>query len=276
MKLYDQLDRLVLRRTEWVVCVSQAQADQLARKKLNRPPIVISNTALLLAENITLPVARLPIRKSLGLPEDAFLVCAAGRLSIEKGQLYLLRAVHALVGRIPKLQVLLLGEGAERKRLEQEVAQLGLQNCVRFVGFVHDVRPWIQAADVLVNPSLSEGVPNVVLEAMALGTPVVATSVGGVPNLLRDLDSGLIVPPADTAALANAVHVVFACPDVRVRLARNAQARAQDFSPAKQDQRLLELYSAVLQAAQLKLQRAARFCENAESQPDCEFPSPVS
>ena len=169
-----------------------------------------------------------------------------------------------------------LGEGAERKRLEQEVAQLGLQNCVRFVGFVHDVRPWIQAADVLVNPSLSEGVPNVVLEAMALGTPIVATSVGGVPDLLRDLDSGLIVPPADTAALANAVHVVFACPDVRVRLARNAQARAQDFSPAKQDQRLLELYSAVLQAAQLKLQRAARFCQNAESQPDCEFPSPVS
>jgi len=277
IRFYDKIDRFVLHRTEWVVCVSRAQADRLtARRRRKRAPVVIPNTALLVGESVTLPIARQPIRKSLGLPEDAFLVGAAGRLSVEKGHLYLLRAIPALIRHIPKLQVLLLGEGAERKRFEHEVAQLGLQHCVRLIGFVDDVRPWIQACDVLVNPSLSEGVPNVVLEAMALGTPVVATSVGGVPDLLQDLSSGLIVPSGNSVALANAIHIVFASPAMRVRLTQNAQTRAQDFSPERQNQRLLELYAAALQTAQAKWQSTPIFRPHADNRPDYEFPSAVS
>ena len=276
VRFYDRLDRLVLRRTEWVVCVSRAQAEQLTAKKHDRPPIVIPNTALLVAEDVTLPLDRVPIRRSLGLPEDAFLVCAAGRLSVEKGHFYLLRAVHAMRGQISKLHVILLGEGAERKRLEQEVCELGLQHCVRFVGFVHDVQPWIQASDVLVNPSLSEGVPNIVLEAMALGTPIVATTVGGVPDLLRDLESGLLVPPGDSHALANAMHMIFAHPEMRARLASKAHARAQDFSPVKQDQRLLDLYTAALHATHAKFRTGAMLSRPDDNQADCEFPSLAS
>ena len=250
VKFYDQLDRFVLHRTEWVVCVSQAQAGQLTtRKKRTRAPMVIPNTALLLAENVTLPVDRLPMRRALGLPEDAFLVCAAGRFSVEKGHVYLLRAIPSLIRRIPKLQVFLLGEGVERKPLEHEVAQLGLQNCVRFAGFVNDVRPWIQACDVLVNPSLSEGVPNVVLEAMALGTPTVATRVGGVPDLINHLTSGLLVAPADSHALADAILHVFANPSESLRLAENAYKRLADYSPEKQTQQLITLYLKALSSS---------------------------
>src|SRR5437868_1273025 len=79
-------------------------------------------------------------------------------------------------------------------------------------GDVNDMRTWIQACDVLVNPSLSEGVPNVVLEAMALGTPTVATRVGGVPDLIEHLTSGLLVAPADPKVLADAILHIFANP----------------------------------------------------------------
>jgi len=254
IKLYDSLDRLVLRWTEWVVCVSQAQADQLQKKqKGHRAPLVISNAALFLAEDVLLPIDRLPIRRTLGLCEEAFLVCMVGRLSVEKGHRYLLDAIPHLIERIPKLQVLVLGEGAERRRLEEEVARIGVQNFVAFAGFQSDVKPWMQACDVLVSPSLTEGMPNVILEAMAFGTPVVATRVGGVPELLQYGETGILVPPADTPTLANAIYDLFANPAQALRLACKAQIGVQDYSPAKQDQRLLDLYARALQVPRQEL-----------------------
>src|SRR5205807_1014306 len=153
------------------------------------PPIVIANAALFPFQNTAAPVDRRLLRRALGLDEHAFLVCAVGRLSPEKGHRYLLRAVPSLLCRTPRLRILLLGKGGERRRLEDEATRLGVQDHVVFAGFKDDVRPWIQACDLLVNPSLSEGVPNVVLEAMALGIPVIVTRVGGVPDLVQDMES---------------------------------------------------------------------------------------
>jgi glycosyltransferase involved in cell wall biosynthesis len=248
VKLYERLERLVLRWTDWVVCVSEALAESLRkRRKDRRAPIVIPNAALFLAEDVVLPVDRRPIRRALGLCEDAFLVSALGRLSPEKGHRYLLQAASSLVSQVPKLRILLLGEGQERQRLEEQLARSGMQDYVVFAGFKQDVRPWIQACDVVVNPSLAEGLPNVLLEAMALGTPVVATRVGGVPDLVQDRESGLLVPPGDPSALANAVYDLFLDPAAALRFSRNAQARVQDYSPARQSQRLLDLYARALQ-----------------------------
>jgi glycosyltransferase involved in cell wall biosynthesis len=248
VRQYERLDRFALARVDWVVCVSQPQAEQLGKKREGRhPPIVIPNAALFLAEDVVLPIDRRPIRATLGLPEDAFLVCAAGRLSVEKGQRYLIDASASLASRIPNVRVLVLGEGRERPRLEEQLAQLGLQNHVVLAGFKKNVRPWIQACDVLVNPSLTEGMPNVVLEAMALGTPVVATRVGGIPDLIRDQESGLLVAPGDATTLANAVCDLCADPVKARRLAQNAQARVREFSPESQQQRLLDLYALALE-----------------------------
>ena len=248
VQLYDRLDRLVLRWTDWVVCVSHAQAKQLREKRKGRhAPVVIANAALLPREEVNPPIHRLRIRRALGLREDAFLVCAVGRLSPEKGHRYLLRAIAALVDHIPTLRITFLGEGHERKALENEVARLGVQNYVVFAGFKKDIQPWIQACDLLVNPSLTEGVPNVILEAMALGTPVVATRVGGVPDLVQDQQCGVLVPPGDPEALAVAIHDLFQRPTERVRLAQNATKQLEEYSPAKQNQRLLELYARALE-----------------------------
>jgi len=237
-----------LRWTDWVVCVSRPLAVEIGKKRTRRtPPQFIPNCALFRFHDMALPVNRLPFRQALGLPEDAFCICAAGRLSPEKGQRYLLQALPNLVGRIPRLLLILLGEGRERPELERLATELGIRKHVLFAGFKKDIRPWIEACDLLVNPSLTEGTPNVVLEAMALGTPVIATSVGGVPDLVEHLTSGVLVAPGDSSVLAGAVHALFASHDERLLLAQNAQKRLFLYSPERQTQQLKELYSKALE-----------------------------
>jgi glycosyltransferase involved in cell wall biosynthesis len=248
IKLYERFDRLLLRWTDWVVCVSRPLAVEIGKKRTRRaPPQFIPNCALFRFQDVALPVNRLPFRHALGLPEDAFCICAAGRLSPEKGQRYLLQALPNLVGRIPRLLLILLGEGRERPELERLATELGIPKHVLFAGFKKDIRPWIEACDLLVNPSLTEGTPNVVLEAMALGTPVIATSVGGVPDLVEHLTSGVLVAPGDSSVLAGAIHALFASPDERLLLAQNAQKRLFLYSPERQTQQLKELYSKALE-----------------------------
>lgn len=246
VKFYERLERLVLAQVDWVVCVSQPQAARLNRKR-KTPAIVIPNATLFAGEQVRLPVDRRSARRALGLPEDAFLVGAFGRLSVEKGHRYLLDAVPVLISHIPKLRVLVLGEGREFVHLEQHRARLGIESYVVFPGFQKDVRPWMQACDVLVNPSITEGTPNVLLEATALGTPIIATSVGGVPNLVQNGESGLLVPACNSTALAERICDLFDNPAKALRLARNAQKKVREYSPAKQRERLLALYAEVLQ-----------------------------
>jgi glycosyltransferase involved in cell wall biosynthesis len=276
VKLYECLDRLILRRADWVVCVSQALAEQAGKKRRGRrAPIVIPNAALFLAEkDVASPVDRRSLRRALGLPENAALVCTLGRLSAEKGHRYLLQCLPGLVSRISNLRIVLLGEGRERSRLEAQLVRSGMQNYVIFAGFRNDVRPWIQACDVIVNPSLTEGMPNVLLEAMALGTAVVATRVGGVPDLIEDRESGLLVPPSNASALANAICDLFADPAEALRLSRNAQARVQEYAPARQCQRLLELYAKALEMPEPEPQGSSGFLPHQGRQTQSQVPDP--
>ena len=247
IKLYERFDRLVLRWTDWVVCVSRPLADEIGKMRTRRtPPALIPNCALLPFHNLALPVDRRPSRKALGPVFDSFCICAAGRLSPEKGHRYLLQAIANLVRSTPRLLLVLLGEGRERSNLEQQARELGIEKHVLFAGFKKDIGPWIQACDLLVNPSLTEGTPNVVLEAMALGTPVIATSVGGVPDLVEHMNSGILVAPGDSDALAGAIHAIFRSPAEQQHLARNAQKRLFEFSPERQTRRLNELYAKAL------------------------------
>ena len=143
------------------------------------------------------------VRRKHGIGEELVVLCA-GRLSTEKGQADLLEAV-ALIAKmpdIPRFRLLLAGDGVERQHLEQLSARLGIQEKVIFAGHASDMRPYYAMASMLVLPSHSEGSPNVVLEALAAGLAVAATTVGGVPEILEEGRTGLMVPPRNSAALA--------------------------------------------------------------------------
>jgi len=246
VKQYERLDRWVLARTEWVVCVSELQARRLrSRRRQRTAPVVIPNAALFTRSSPN-SVDRVAFRRQLGLQEDACWIGSVGRLSVEKGHRYLVDALPELRVAVPNLRVAILGDGPERASLEQQARRLGVSDACYLAGFHNDVSSWMQAFDLLVNPSLTEGLPNVLLEAMALGTPVIATAVGGVPELLDGSRFGLLVSPGDPAALAKAVHQLASDPVEAQEMVQNAYARLDDYSPERHNRLLLDLYATVL------------------------------
>ncbi len=142
-------------------------------------------------------------RKRLSLPQDAYIVGSVGRLHWCKGYVYLIRAIRKVSCRRDVL-LLLVGEGEERRRLEEEVEKLGMQGRVIFAGEVGDVRDYLWSMDVAVFPSIYEGFGISILEALSSGVPVVASSTGGIPEIIRG-DYGILVPPRDVERLSRVI-----------------------------------------------------------------------
>lgn len=164
-------------------------------------------------------------REALGLPGAGPFVLSLGQLTPEKGHRVLVEAWSAVHARHPDALLGLVGEGPERPALEARARELGLGASVRFFGFRSPVAPFLAAADVVVQPSFSEGMPNAVLEAMAHARAVVVTAVGGVPELVGD--AARLVPPADPGALAAALTALLADPMARAELGRRGRLRAE-------------------------------------------------
>ncbi|HEX9864155.1 MAG TPA: glycosyltransferase [Acidimicrobiia bacterium] len=169
------------------------------------------------------PMAGAQIRRSdLGWDEQDFVVGVIGRLAIAKGHPVLFQALSILREKGVRLRCYIVGEGAERERLEREVRSSGLLDSVHFAGFREDVGSALDFIDLLCLPSLSEGLPNVALEAVVSQVPLVATSVGELPSLLRDGKDALLVPPNDPLALAAALERALASSERLSRLADSA------------------------------------------------------
>jgi glycosyltransferase involved in cell wall biosynthesis len=247
VKFYEMLERQALKRADRVVCVSESQAKQIASIRGNRrAPIVVKNAMLP-------PYSRLqnrpPMsRNDLSIPKSAFVFGSVGRLSTEKGHRFMVSAFHKLCAEAPagaQLYLIIVGDGKEEQPLKQQAAQLGIREQIHFAGFQGSPTEWMQMMDCLVQPSLTEGTPNTVLEALCLKLPVIASAVGGVPDLIVDGKNGLLVSAADVDQMADAMKKMWLSPDLRSRLAAGAEDLLQEYSPAYQRQRLIEVYDEV-------------------------------
>ena len=216
--------RMAIRRADAIVAVSQAVADQVVRLGADRHHIHVIPNGVAVGP---LPDSsgRVSNRQSLGLPPDAFVIVGAGRLSPEKGFDVLISALPRVVADVPIVLLVLVGDGPARIELDARVFRSGLTPAVRLVGRVADVEPWLRAADVVVVPSRSEGQGLVALEAMAVGAPVVASRVGGLPEVVDDCITGLLVPPEDPDALATAISRLAHDPVLRSRLGQAGYTR---------------------------------------------------
>lgn len=175
--------------------------------------------------------------------EPGIWACFAGRLVPEKGLDGLLRAWAEGLADMPKVRLLIVGDGEERPGLEALAARLGLENRVRFSGAVPESLPYLQASDLYVQPSFTEGLPIAVLEAMACGLPAVASAVGGVTDLLRDGQNGLLVTPGDLAGLGGRLRNLADDADLRARLGAQARQDVDAYCAIEQVGRAhLELY----------------------------------
>jgi glycosyltransferase involved in cell wall biosynthesis len=170
---------------------------------------------------------------------------SVGRLRAPKDFLTLVRAVALLEPGSVRLRI--AGDGPDRAALAGEIEHLGLGEMVELLGTRTDVAELLAAAHVFVLSSDSEGLPMSVLEAMAAGVPVVATAVGGIPELVADGETGRLVPPRDPAALAAALAAVSADPELRERMGDDGRARAErEFSLAEFRRAHLDVYRAAL------------------------------
>ena len=194
-------------------------------------------------------LGRLAARAALGLDPQQLVVLTVGRLTVQKGQRYLIDAVPALAARFPDLAVVVLGHGHLHEQLRAQAAGLGVADRVHLPGHRTDARMLLDAADVFVLPSRQEGMPLAALEAMDAGLPVVATRVIGTTEVVADGATGLLVPPEDSAALAEAVGQLLADPALRERYGQAGRQRYREhFTSRRMAAQTLGVYEQVLQA----------------------------
>ncbi len=189
-----------------------------------------------------LPEQALAVRQRYGLAPDAVVLGAVGRLDEQKGLRYLLEAVARLTPEHPGLVLLLVGDGPLRGELGEQAAALGIAGRTVFTGHSSEV-PLLQSAlDVQLFPSLWEGTPLALFEAMAMARTIVSTDVDGLGEVLCHGETALLVPPRDPAALAAALHTVLADPGLARRLAANAEVASRGHDVQHTVDRLEAIY----------------------------------
>lgn len=197
------------------------------------------------------PVDQSEFRTELGWSCDHFVVLTARRLVEKNGVDYLVRAMPKVVRQVPEARLLIAGDGPQRSELEELVDALDVADAVRFLGNVprRDIPRVTNSSDVAVLPSLKEATSIAGLEAMACGKPLVGTQVGGIPEIIADGETGLLVPPEDPDALADAIVRLGLRPDERREMAKNARARVEaEFSWPMIANRTLEIYRQAVHA----------------------------
>jgi glycosyltransferase involved in cell wall biosynthesis len=221
------IDRVCTRLSHRVVAVSQHTADHLlSREAAPACKIrVVLNGIDFDRVQPSGPNARARVRATEGLGDMPALLIAA-RLHPEKGYEYLLDAMPILRSKITRPFILLVaGGGALEPYYRERVRQLGCQDLVRFLGFRRDLPDLMVASDLVVLPSVAEAFGLVLAEALYLGVPVVASRVGGIPEIVDDGVDGLLVPPADSSALAAALADLLLDPARRARLAGEGRGK---------------------------------------------------
>ncbi len=186
------------------------------------------------------------IRERLAIPPATPLLATAGRLTAVKGQDTLIRAVAELRRRGEEVSLLILGEGELRRDLEALAARLGAEASVFFLGWRPDVAQVLAACDVFCLPSRNEGMGRVLVEAMALGKPIVASDIGGIRDLVSSGENGLLVPPGDVAAWAAALVRLHRDPEERRRMGEAGRRRAPRYSAEEMLRALDGLYRNLL------------------------------
>ena len=243
-RLYERLQRRAYRRFDAVVAVARPLAEQLIRGGVPAHRVHVVQNAW---QETAPPLDRPTARRALGLSEDGFVIGWVGRLSGEKGPDVLLDALVQLSDL--SVCVSLVGNGREHRWLAARARQLGVERQVRWHGVVPDAGRRFAAFDVFVLCSRTEGTPIVLFEAMAAGVPIIATRVGGVPDVVSPAEATLVAPD-DPGALAAAIRAVYDNPAAAHARAHRARERLlRDFTVAPCLGRYTAIYRLVSRAA---------------------------
>jgi glycosyltransferase involved in cell wall biosynthesis len=246
LNLYYRLDRWALRRMLRVMAVSRDLREQaIASGVASEKCVLVENGVDV--EHYRRANLQAAAKSTLGIPSDSFLLGAVGRLMPEKGFDLLIRAVAPLCDEFPNVRLQIAGDGTERRRLEAIINQLDCAGRIELVGHRADVRDLLEACDVFVLSSRREAFPNVVLEAMAMETPVVASRIAGLPQLIIDGETGLLVEPDNVEGFTTAVRRLIESKSLRNRLTSAARALVETrFTFAERMRKEFDVYDELL------------------------------
>jgi glycosyltransferase involved in cell wall biosynthesis len=222
-----RVQKMVCRMADCVLVNAEAIRDNLLEQGYDASRIVVIRNGIALSKFAA--KKRGPaLRHELGFPLSARIVAVFSRLNRMKGVEYFLEAAAVLAERFPDVYFLVAGDGGNKRELEKQASGLGLGRRMVFTGFRSDVPDLLSEVTISVLPSLSEGTSNTLLESMAAGVPVIATSVGGNPEVIEDGVSGLLVTPRDADALAGAIGRLLDDGDLTVRLGQAGMRRVSE------------------------------------------------
>jgi glycosyltransferase involved in cell wall biosynthesis len=240
IRVWERADLILLRRFSRVAAVSS----EIEMELLNRgvaPAGVITVT-----NGISMPDLRGrsdDFLESQGASRKNVMIGIVGRLSVEKGHRDFLQAVGRVAHARPEARFWIVGSGTLRDKLEAYSRKLGVSGVVRFLGFRGDMETIYAHLDIVVSASLREGIPIALLEAMAMARPVIATRVGGIPSIIDDGVSGILVPPQDPETLADRILDLLIHPERRKEIGRSARQKvAERFSSERMCGEYISIY----------------------------------
>ena len=245
IKVFELLDKLFLRFADHIVAVSHGQEEKILNLGIPKQHVTVIHNCITV-DNACSTGKVGNLRKELGLVDDAVLVASAGRLSPEKNYAGMIEVARRVAEIDQKVHFVIFGEGVLRPELERQIVMSGLAERFLLPGFRTDLQAVLGEIDIFMLPSFTEGLPNVILEAFAARIPVVASAVGGIPEIVRQGVSGYLSAPEETTAMAEAVAALAADPDLRQRMGDAGHRYvAEHFTFEVQTKKYEDLYAAI-------------------------------
>lgn len=244
IKVFTFFEKFVIAKADHLIAVSHSQKQKLMTQNINPDKITTIHNAIDI--NLVDTITPLSLKKKFFFPEDSFVIISGGRFSTEKGQLYFVKSAETALTKNDKLRFVLFGDGPDLEKVKEYINSNRLGEFIRCPGFETELLRYLKDADMLVNPSLSEGLPNIVLEAMASEVPVVATRVGGLPEIIVHDKNGYLVESQNISELTEAIIALASNIHTRDRFKINARQTIIDsFNFKSQNKHLHEIYKRI-------------------------------
>jgi glycosyltransferase involved in cell wall biosynthesis len=247
-RMFILLEKLSTRLTDRIVAVTNKEKEDYILYKIAREDkLAVINSGVDLEKIKELPfLERQKFKRELGIPEDILIVGMAGRLELVKGPEYLIEAAQYVLSEHPNVFFVFTGDGTRKPYLRQRSSELGITDKILFLGWRKDVTRVISIYDIFVFPSLNEGMGRVLVEAMALGKPIVASDVGGIPDLVTHGKNGFLVPPQNPGQLARFIQILLENKDRREKMGSEGREIALNFKKEIMIVSIAKLYNDLL------------------------------
>lgn len=228
-----------------IICVSEFDRQAALKARLcSAEKLIIIHNGIDLENFRLLPreQARKFFSTTYNLQLTTFLVGTVAHLYATKGLKYLIDAAREVTKKFPNAKFIVIGEGNQRQNLESRIKNYGLQDKIYLLGEIQEAAKYLSAFDIFVLPSIKEGFPYAILESLAAGVPIIATKVGGIPEIINEI----LIPPQNPSALSRAITNLLENPDLAKKLEINAKAKIKDFQLSKTIQKTQKIYEELL------------------------------